>query len=179
MNENDIKRLWAQATVRKPDYLGMVTLYASQNDIAEHYTKFIKTIVPAPPGEVEFDIEIVNSVSASLDFNEKFSHGRIVLNPSFTLLYDDVDELFKDKKTLKQLKDSIKQVYNCDVELWALDSKIAFELISAENVKITANALDDILKKVCKDINYKCTTSAKQNGTGAIVTVKIYKDPEM
>lgn len=60
MNENDIKRLWAQATVRKPDYLGMVTLYASQNDIAEHYTKFIKTIVPASHGEVEFDIEIVN-----------------------------------------------------------------------------------------------------------------------
>lgn len=101
MNENDIKRLWAQATVRKPDYLGMVTLYASQNDIAEHYTKFIKTIVPASPGEVEFDIEIVNSISAGYDFEEKFSHGRIVLNPSFTLLYDNVDELFKDKKNFK------------------------------------------------------------------------------
>lgn len=179
MNENDIKRLWAQATVRKPDYLGMVTLYASQNDIAEHYTKFIKTIVPASPGEVEFDIEIVNSVSAGLDFNEKFSHGRIILNPSFTLLYDNVSELFKDKKTLKQLKDSIKQVYNCDVELWALDSKIAFELISPENVGVTATTLSDILKKVCKDLKYKCTTSAKPNGSGAIVTVKIYKKSDM
>lgn len=179
MNENDIKRLWAQATVRKPNYLGMVTLYASQNDIAEHYTKFIKTIVPASPGEVEFDIEIVNSVSAGLDFDEKFSHGRIVLNPSFTLLYDHVDELFKDKETLKQLKDSIKQVYNCDVELWALDSKIAFELISPENVSITAKTLGDILKGVCKNLKYKCTTSAKPNGSGAIVTTKVYKESDM
>ena len=162
MNENDIKRLWAQATVRKPDYLGMVTLYASQNDIAEHYTKFIKTIVPASPGEVEFDIEIVNSVSTGLDFDEKFSHGRIVLNPSFTLLYDQVDELFKDKKTLKQLKDSIKQVYNCDVELWALDSKIAFELISTENVRITDKTLIDINKYVCKNLKNKCTNKSKK-----------------
>lgn len=95
------------------------------------------------------------------------------------MLYDNVDELFKDKKTLKQLKDSIKQVYNCDVELWALDSKIAFELISPENVSVTATTLSDILKKVCKDLKYKCTTSVKPNGSGAIVTVKIYKDPEM
>lgn len=179
MNENDIKRLWAQATVRKPDYLGMVTLYASQNDIAEHYTKFIKTIVPASHGEVEFDIEIINSVSAGYDFDEKFSHGRIVLNPSFTLLYDNVDELFKDKKTLKQLKDSIKKEYNCDVELWEIDTKIAVELISVGNVGITAKTVGDILKKVCEDLNYKCTTSAKPNGTGAIVTVKIYKESDM
>lgn len=34
MNENDIKKLWAQATVKKPDYLGMVTLYSSGADIA-------------------------------------------------------------------------------------------------------------------------------------------------
>lgn len=179
MNENDIKRLWAQATVRKPDYLGMVTLYASQNDIAEHYTKFIKTIVPASPGEVEFDIEIVNSVSAGLDFNEKFSHGRIVLNPSFTLLYDNTKELFKNEKLLKQLKDSIKKEYNCGVELWEIDTKIAVELISAGNIGITAKTVGDILKKVCKDLNYKCITSAKPNGTGAIVTVKIYKEPEI
>lgn len=179
MNENDIKVLIAQATVKKPDYLGMVTLYSSRDDIASYYTKFIKTIVPASPGEVEFDIEIVNSVSAGYDFDEKFSHGRIVINPSFTLLYDNVDELFKDKKTLKQLKESIKKVYNCDVELWALDSKIAFELISPENMSITAKTLGDILKDVCKNLNYKCTTSAKPNGTGAIVTVKVYKEPEM
>lgn len=179
MNENDIKRLWAQATVRKPDYFGMVTLDSSKDDIASHYTKFIKTIVPASPGEVEFDIEIINSVSAGYDFDEKFSHGHIILNPSFTLLYDNTKELLKNEKLLKQLKDSIKKEYNCDVELWEIDTKIAFELISPENVKITAKALDDILKKVCKDLNYKCTTSAKPNGTGAIVTVKIYKDPEM
>lgn len=179
MNEKDIRVLIAQATVKKPGYFGMVTLDSSKDDIASHYAKFIKTIVPASPGEVEFDIEIINSVSAGYDFDEKFSHGRIVLNPSFTLLYDDVDELFKDKKTLKQLKDSIKQVYNCDVELWALDSKIAFELISPENVSVTATTLSDILKKVCKDLKYKCTTSAKPNGSGAIVTVKVYKEPEM
>ena len=179
MNENDIKKLWAQATVKKPDYLGMITLYSSGSDIAEHYTKFIKTIVPASPGEVEFDIEIINSVSAGYDFDEKFSHGRIVLNPSFTLLYDNTKELFKDEKLLKQFKDSIKKVYNCDIELWEIDTKIAVELISAGNVGITAKTLGDIIKKVCKDLNYKCTTSAKLNGTGAIVTVKIYKESDM
>lgn len=179
MNENDIKKLWAQATVKKPDYLGMITLYSSGDTIAEHYTKFIKTIVPASPGEVEFDIEIINSVSAGYDFDEKFSHGRIVLNPSFTLLYDKTKELFKNEKLLKQLKDSIKKEYNCDVELWEIDTKIAVELISADNVGVTAKHVGDIIKKVCKDLNYKCTTSAKLNGTGAIVTVKIYKESDM
>lgn len=179
MNENDIKKLWAQATVKKPDYLGMVTLYSSSADIAEHYTKFIKTIMPASPGEVEFDIEIINSVSAGYDFDEKFSHGRIVLNPSFTLLYDNAKELFKNEKLLKQLKDSIKKEYNCGVELWEIDTKIAVELISTDNVGVTAKTLGDIIKKVSRDLNYKCTTSAKPNGTGAIVTVKIYKESDM
>lgn len=179
MNENDIRVLIAQATVKKPDYFGMVTLDSSKDDIASHYTKFIKTIVPASPGEVEFDIEIANSVSAGYDFDEKFSHGRIVLNPSFTLLYDKTKELFKNEKLLKQLKDGIKKEYNCDIELWEIDTKIAVELISVGNVGITAKTTGDIIKKVCKDLNYKCTTSAKPNGTGAIVTVKIYKEPEM
>ena len=129
MNEKDIRVLIAQATVKKPEYLGMVTLDSSKDDIASHYTKFIKTIVPASPGEVEFDIEIINSVSAGYDFDEKFSHGRIVINPSFTLLYDKTKELFKNEKLLKQLKDGIKKEYNCDVELWEIDTKIAVELI--------------------------------------------------
>lgn len=85
----------------------------------------------------------------------------------------------KIKKTLKQLKDSIKQVYNCDVELWALDSKIAFELISPENVGVTVTALSGIIKDVCKNLKYKCTTNAKPNSSGAIVTVKAYKESDM
>lgn len=95
------------------------------------------------------------------------------------MLYDKTKELFKNEKLLKQLKDSIKKEYNCDAELWEIDTKIVFELISADNLGITAKTAGDIIKKVCKDLNYKCTTSAKLNGTNAILTVKIYKESDM
>lgn len=179
MNEKDIKMLWAQATVEKPNYLGMVNLNSHKDEIAEHYTKFIKTIMSATVGDMEFDIEIINSISAGYDFDTKLSHGQIIINPSLTLLYDKVSELFKNKKALKQLKERIKKEFNCDVELWELDNKIAFEFISPKNVKITANTASEIIKKVCKDLNYKCVTRVKPNGSGAIVTVKVYKESDM
>ena len=180
MYEKDIKVLIAQATVKKPDYYDMITLSSHKEDITEHYTKFIKTIVPASHGEVEFNIEIVNSISSGLDLSTKLSHGQIILNPSFTLLYDKAKELFKDKKALKELEDGIKKEYNCDIELWEIDTKIAVELISTDNgTNTTAHNLGAIIRKVCKDLDYKCITRVQNNGTGAILTIRIYKESDM
>lgn len=180
MNEKDIRVLIAQATVKKPDYYDMITLSSHKDELAEHYIKFIKTIMPATKGEFEFNIAIVNSVSSGLDLSTKITHDQIILNPSFTLLYDKTKELFKDKKLLKQLKDDIKKEYNCDIELWEIDTKIAVELFSTDNgTNTTAHNLGAIIRKVCKDLNYKCLTRIQNNGTGAILTVRIYKESDM